>query len=68
VCVLLRNHGILTVGETLLQAFDRLEVLEVAARQTLMMRSLQGVRELSAPQRCELDVYLGRQGPTSDSL
>jgi L-fuculose-phosphate aldolase len=68
VCVLLRSHGILTVGETLLQAFDRLEVLEVAARQTLMMRSLQGVRELNAPQRRELDVYLGRQGPTSDSL
>ncbi len=61
VCVLLRNHGILTVGETLLQAFDRLEVLEVAARQTLMMRSCQGVRELTTAQCQELDAYLGRR-------
>ena len=59
-CVLLRNHGILTVGETLLQAFDRLEVLEVAARQTLMARTMPGMTELSTQQRHDLDRFLGR--------
>lgn len=63
VCVLLRNHGILTVGETLLQAFDRLEVLEVAARQTLMMRSVQGVREITPVQRRELDAFMEQPRP-----
>jgi L-fuculose-phosphate aldolase len=37
-CVLLRNHGALCVGGTLLQAFDRLEVLETAARINLIMK------------------------------
>ena len=34
--LLLENHGILTVGSNLLQAFDRIEVLENAAKMTLM--------------------------------
>ena len=33
--VIMQNHGILTAGETLLKAFDRLEVLEAAAKMTL---------------------------------
>ena len=37
-CLLLRNHGALCVGGTLLQAFDRLEVLEAAAQVNLIMR------------------------------
>jgi len=36
-CVaLLENHGVLTIGKTLLEAFDRIEVLEAAAEITLM--------------------------------
>jgi L-fuculose-phosphate aldolase len=35
--LLLENHGILTVGNTLLQAFDKIEVLENAARMTLIV-------------------------------
>lgn len=36
-CVLLlENHGVLTIGESLLQAFDRIEVLENAAKMTLV--------------------------------
>jgi L-fuculose-phosphate aldolase len=35
--LLLENHGILTVGSTLLQAFDKIEVLENAARMTLIV-------------------------------
>jgi L-fuculose-phosphate aldolase len=34
--LLLENHGILTTGENLLQAFDKIEVLENAAKMTLM--------------------------------
>jgi len=34
--LLLENHGILTTGSTLLQAFDKIEVLENAARMTLI--------------------------------
>lgn len=35
--LLLENHGILTTGNTLLQAFDKLEVLENAARMTVIV-------------------------------
>lgn len=35
--LLLENHGILTTGNTLLEAFDRLEVLENAAIMTLLV-------------------------------
>ncbi len=34
--LLLENHGILTIGSNLLQAFDKVEVLENAAKMTLM--------------------------------
>jgi L-fuculose-phosphate aldolase len=34
--LLLENHGILTTGPNLLQAFDKIEVLENAAKMTLM--------------------------------
>jgi L-fuculose-phosphate aldolase len=34
--LLLENHGVLTTGESLLQAFDRIEVLENAAKMTLI--------------------------------
>jgi L-fuculose-phosphate aldolase len=34
--LLLENHGILTTGSNLLQAFDRIEVLENAAKMTLI--------------------------------
>jgi len=35
--LLLENHGVLTVGANLLQAFDKIEVLENAARMTLIV-------------------------------
>jgi L-fuculose-phosphate aldolase len=34
--LLLENHGILTTGTNLLQAFDKIEVLENAAKMTIM--------------------------------
>jgi L-fuculose-phosphate aldolase len=35
--LLLENHGILTTGSSLLQAFDKIEVLENAAKMTLIV-------------------------------
>jgi len=35
--LLLENHGILTTGSSLLQAFDKLEVLERAAKMTMIV-------------------------------
>ncbi len=35
--MLLENHGIITTGKNLLQAFDKLEVLENAAKMTLIV-------------------------------
>jgi len=52
--LLLENHGILTTGTSLLEAFDKLEVLENAAKMTLIVEmrgkkkglSLTSIREL----------------------
>jgi L-fuculose-phosphate aldolase len=35
--LLLENHGVLTIGKNLVQAFDKVEVLENAARMTLIV-------------------------------
>ena len=38
--LLLENHGILSVGADLLQAFDRIEVLETAAKMTVIVETM----------------------------
>lgn len=53
--VLMTNHGVLAVGQTLLQAFDRIEVLEAAATITLITHLLGGKRELTGAQLSELE-------------
>jgi len=53
-CILMENHGILTVGENLLQAFDRLEVLEAAAKMNLITQLLGNSRELSSEELKEI--------------
>ena len=60
-CVVMANHGVLAVGKTLLQAFDRLEVLENAARQTLLARLIGNITELNSSQLAELDNLMGRK-------
>lgn len=45
--VLLANHGVLTVGNSLLEAFDRMEVLEACARINLIAKMLGGGKPLS---------------------
>ena len=59
-CILMRNHGVVTLGKSLLQAFDRIEVLEAAAQMTLFARQLDGVQTLSDRQNQELDRLMGR--------
>lgn len=50
--LLLENHGVLAFAPTLLQAFDRIEVLETAARMTVIARIMGKKRPLS-PSRIE---------------
>ena len=52
--ILMSNHGVLTVGETLLKAFDRIEVLEASAKITLYTELLGNKRVLSDSQFSEL--------------
>ena len=59
-CVLLENHGILTTGKDLLTAFDRLELVEIAARTTMILEQLGGAQELTPAQQAELDEMVGR--------
>jgi L-fuculose-phosphate aldolase len=53
--ILMANHGALTVGESLLQAYDRMEVLESAAKITLMTKLLGNPEELNESQLSEID-------------
>lgn len=48
--ILLENHGIICLGKDLLTAFDRMEVLEAAAKMTLITGLMGGVRPLSKEQ------------------
>jgi len=47
--LLLENHGILTTGASLLQAFDKIEVLENAAKMTLIVEIKNKKSPLSKP-------------------
>ena len=59
-CVLLENHGVVTVGKSLLEAFDRLELVETAAKMTLVTRQLGDFHRLTDNQLLELDNFVGR--------
>ena len=39
-CMLLENHGVIAGGETLLQAFNRIEVLEASAKITVLLEQI----------------------------
>ncbi len=62
-CLLLRNHGALTLGKNLLQAFDRLEVLENAAKATLICEHLlkAAARTIPLERLADLDALRPRQ-------
>jgi L-fuculose-phosphate aldolase len=52
---LLENHGILTVGNCLLQAFDMIEVLENAARMTVIVEVMGNKKPLSKARISEIE-------------
>ena len=53
--VLMENHGVVCLGTDLLSAFDRLEVLEAAARMTLITSLMGTVKPLNPDQLKEID-------------
>jgi L-fuculose-phosphate aldolase len=53
--LLLENHGVLTTGSDLLHAFDKLEILENAAKMTLIVKMNGKKRALSALEIREID-------------
>ena len=53
--LLLENHGILTTGSSLLQAFDRIEVLESAAKMTLIVEIMKNKSPLSKSRILEIE-------------
>jgi L-fuculose-phosphate aldolase len=55
--LLLENHGILTTGSTLLQAFDKIEVLENAARMTLIVEMTRKKSPLTKHRIQQIDKY-----------
>ena len=58
-CGLMENHGVIAVGKSLLNAFDKMELLENAAKQTLWSYTIQA-RSLNQEQLQELDRFMNR--------
>ncbi len=56
--IVMKNHGVIAVGETLLQAFDRLEVFEASAKITLITGLLGERKELSNDELKAIDGLL----------
>jgi L-fuculose-phosphate aldolase len=53
--LLLENHGVLTAGSNLLQAFDKIEVLENAAKMTLIVGITRNKKQLSRQRIIEIE-------------
>ena len=59
-CGLMENHGVVAVGTSLLNAFDKLELVEAAAKQT-MMAHIVPAKVLTPDRLAELDRFMGRK-------
>lgn len=53
--LLLENHGILSIGKNLLQAFDKIEVLENAARMTVITEIMGSKKTLSGDRADQIE-------------
>ena len=53
--IFLKNHGVVAVGKTLLEAFDRMEVLENCAKMTFLTELLQEKQEMTPEQIAAID-------------
>jgi len=60
VCVLMANHGAMCTGKSLLEAFDRIEVLEATARINVLVQALGNMRDLGVGELAALDRLMGR--------
>lgn len=62
-CIVMRNHGIIAIGKNLLQAFDRIEVLEAAAKMTILHEGVlkNTTNPLNSKDLLELDKMMGRK-------
>lgn len=62
-CAIMRNHGAIAIGNSLLEAFDKLEVLEAAARITCInMGVLKDFAvELDEKELKEIDLFINRK-------
>lgn len=56
--IILKNHGILTVGDSLITAIDRIEVAEVAAHLSILLNRNENIQELSSSQLAEIDALM----------
>jgi L-fuculose-phosphate aldolase len=59
-CVLLGNHGVLTVGDTETVALERLEALETSAKRTIIMGLIGERQPLTKQQLQAIDTAMGR--------
>ena len=61
-CIIMKNHGAITVGKSLLEAFDRLEVLETCAKMTLISEGFlkKEIRLLDDGELLDIDRLMGR--------
>lgn len=57
--ILMQNHGVLAVGKSLLEAFDRLEVFEASAKLTFITGLLGNRKELTQEELGEIDALFG---------
>jgi len=55
--LLLENHGVLTTGTNLLQAFDKTEVLENAAKMTLIVKLTRNKSPLTKSRTFEIEKF-----------
>lgn len=67
-CMLLQNHGATALGDSILHAFDRLELMEAAARMTLAVNQLGSVCALDAQQKATLDGFMQRAPSIPDQI
>jgi ribulose-5-phosphate 4-epimerase/fuculose-1-phosphate aldolase len=56
---LLENHGILTVGTGILQAFDKIEVLENASGMTVIVEVMGNNKSLTKTRISEIERLFG---------
>ena len=59
--VIMENHGVLTMGETLFRAFDRMELLEAAARMTWIAATMGCSRPLTEARIREIEEVYGKK-------